>query len=155
MILDELAHQHSADWNVKKRWKSEVAEFSMNGEKILLIKPQTFMNRSGEAVQAARGFFKKISVENVLVVHDDADLALGDIRTKQGGSSAGHNGIKSIAGQLGNGNFHRVRIGIGRPDHKDIPLEDYVLKNFTETEWQSLPGVYEKAINKIKELING
>ena len=155
LILDELAHQFQADWSVKKRWKSEVAEFSIDDERILLIKPQTFMNRSGEAVQAARGFFKKVSIDNIIVIHDDIDLVFGDIRVKQGGSSAGHRGINSITQQINNRNFHRIRIGIGRPDHKDLPIEDWVLKNFSESEWQSLPGVYETAINKLKEFING
>lgn len=153
--VEALVADQGAQWQLKKRWKADVAEFSLGDEKILVIKPQTFMNRSGEAVQAARGFFKKVSVDNIIVVYDDADLGFGDIRIKQGGSSAGHRGIDSITNQLGNGNYHRVRVGIGRPEHKDLPLDKWVLQKFSEREAKELPELTQKAATTILKLLNG
>ncbi len=153
LVANELAKKLGVNWKTKKRWKAEVAEAVVNGEKIVLVKPQAFMNRSGEAVQAARGWLRKIPVENIWIVHDDVDLPLGKIRIKQGGGSAGHRGVDSITNMLGSNNFWRVRIGIGRPDNPNVPLEEYVLNNFSADEMKQVKTITNEAqeviINKI------
>jgi len=155
LVLDELAAEYMAAWENKKRWKAQVAPIQIHGERIVMIKPQTFMNKSGEAVQAARGFFRKAAVDSIWVVHDDVDLPLGEIRIKQGGGSAGHRGIDSIAQMVGSKDFWRVRIGIGRPDNPKVPLEDHVLKKFSSNEMKQLETIIDEARVKIIEKING
>lgn len=125
-VLDALADQHGAQWRTKDRM--EVAEILLNDHKVLLIKPQTFMNNSG----AILPFLTKqgIKAENILVVHDELELPFGKLASKQGGSAKGHNGLKSIITACGE-NFYRLRFGIGRPaQREDVP--DYVLQPFAE-----------------------
>lgn len=155
MVLNDLAKEYMAAFENKKRWKARVTSIQINGERVVMLKPQTFMNRSGEAVQAARGWFRKIPVENIWIVHDDVDLPLGEIRIKQGGSSAGHRGVDSVAKMLGSVDFWRVRIGIGRPDNPNVPLEDYVLKKFSSEEMKQVEMVVDEARIKIIDKING
>ena len=153
LVVDRLAEKLEADWKAKKAWKAEIAESRSGDNKIVLIKPQTFMNRSGNAVARARGFWRKAAVENIWVVHDDADLELGDIRIKQGGGSAGHNGIKSIDEKLGDKNYFRIRVGIGRPTNDKIPLDKFVLGKFTESETKQLDQILDNATEQILEKI--
>ena len=149
LVADRLTEKLGADWKVKKAWKAEVAETRSGNNKVILIKPLTFMNLSGDSVARARGFWRKVDVENIWVIHDDADLELGDIRIKQGGGSAGHNGIKSVAEKLGDKNFYRVRVGIGRPDNDKMPLDKYVLGKFTESETKQLDQILDSAVDQI------
>jgi PTH1 family peptidyl-tRNA hydrolase len=115
MVVDALARRHRAP-SFSSKFKAEVAQVSVRGESALLLKPQTFMNLSGQAVQPAMAFYK-IPLEHILVVHDDLDLELGQIKLKRGGSPGGHNGLKSIDSQIGP-NYLRVRAGIGHPRQK-------------------------------------
>jgi len=134
MALDAIAREHHAsDWAAK--YKSELAKAGVAGETCILAKPQTFMNLSGEAVQAIMTFHK-IPPEQLMVIHDELDLPLGKLRLKQGGGHGGHNGLKSIDAAIGK-NYWRLRIGIGHP--RDNPAErrevhDYVLSNFPKEE---------------------
>jgi len=155
LVLNDLAKEYMAAFENKKRWKARATSIQINGERIELIKPQTFMNKSGEAVQAARGWLRKVQVENIWVVHDDADLPLGEIRIKQGGGSAGHRGVDSIAKMVGSTNFWRVRLGIGRPDNPNVPLEDYVLKKFSDSEMKEVEQIVDEARRTIIRKING
>ncbi|MBO5834110.1 MAG: aminoacyl-tRNA hydrolase [Alphaproteobacteria bacterium] len=115
-------------------WKSEknalVARGDIDGHKVIFVKPQTFMNNSGVAVQALMTFYK-IPLENLVVIHDDMDLPVADCRTKIGGGSAGHNGIRSIDAHVGR-DYTRIRIGIGHPRDFDLPMNpaDWVLGRF-------------------------
>ncbi|MDN5247715.1 MAG: aminoacyl-tRNA hydrolase [Wolbachia endosymbiont of Tyrophagus putrescentiae] len=109
-----------------------VASGLINNNKVLLLKPQSFMNNSGIPVSKVRSFYK-IPLDNILVIHDDADLQLGRVKIKKGGSSAGHNGLKSIDSFIGN-NYWRLRFGIGRPEDKKS-LSDYVLSKFVDIEY--------------------
>lgn len=109
---------------------------------LLLLKPLTYMNRSGLSVQAVKQFYK-IETENVIVIHDDLDLPFGALRFKQGGGSGGHNGLKSIDQAIGN-DYLRVRMGIGKPSYKS-QVVDYVLQNFTPDEMRVLPQWIEHA----------
>ncbi|NBX86385.1 MAG: aminoacyl-tRNA hydrolase [Proteobacteria bacterium] len=111
-----------------KKCKGLVAKGRMVGMDVVVLKPQTFMNLSGESVQAAMAFYK-VAAADMLVIHDELDLVVGRLKHKIGGSDAGHNGLKSITAALGTGEYPRLRIGIGRPEHKS-QVSDYVLEPF-------------------------
>jgi peptidyl-tRNA hydrolase, PTH1 family len=130
MVLDRIAADHGfSPW--RARFQAEVAEGRIAGCKVILLKPQTFMNLSGQSVgEAAR--YNKLDARMVSVFHDELDLAPGKIRLKQGGGHAGHNGLRSIIAHLGE-DFARVRLGIGHPGHKDR-VSAYVLQDFAKAD---------------------
>ena len=129
-------------------WKNElyakVYRVDIDGVRIIFALPQTFMNDSGRAVRAIVDYYK-IPIENVTVIHDDMDLKIGDFRTKIGGSSAGHNGIKSIDSAIGR-EYRRIRIGIGHPRNLGLPIDaaDWVLGKFTPAQLSEIHSVIEK-----------
>jgi len=130
MAVDRIAADHGfGPW--KAAFKGEVAEGRLGAEKVLLLKPGTFMNLSGQSVQAVMAFYK-LDLGDVTVLHDELDLAPGKCRVKQGGGHAGHNGLRSISGSLGEG-YNRVRLGIGHPGHKDA-VAAYVLHDFAKSD---------------------
>ncbi len=131
LALDLIADSLGVTFSSNNKFKSEIATAEIAGSKVILAKPVTFMNLSGSAVQLICHYYK-ISIDNLIVVHDDIDLTLGDVRMKKGGSSAGHNGLKSIDSHLGVA-YHRVRIGVGRPEVRE-EVADYVLQNFSKDE---------------------
>jgi len=127
-VLDELARRHGGSW--KSKFSGQLAEVRHGDERLVLLKPETYMNESGRSVGAAARFFK-IEPQDVLVVHDEGDFDLGRLEIKHGGGLAGHNGLRSIAQELGTNDFTRLRIGVGRPDRGDPrSLADYVLADF-------------------------
>ncbi|HZQ16827.1 MAG TPA: aminoacyl-tRNA hydrolase [Gaiellaceae bacterium] len=128
MVVDELARRHGGSWRAK--FAGKLAEIRIDGHKVALLKPETYMNESGRAVAAAARFFK-LAPDEVLVVHDESDLELGRLQVRLGGGLAGHNGLRSIASVLGTPDFLRVRVGVGRPGRGDRrPLADWVLSDF-------------------------
>jgi peptidyl-tRNA hydrolase, PTH1 family len=128
MVLDELARRHGASW--RSKFSGQVAEIRVDGERLVLLKPETYMNDSGRSVGPAAQFFK-VEPADVLVVHDEGDFDLGRIEEKLGGGLAGHNGLRSIAQHLKTQDFRRLRIGVGRPERGDPrTLADYVLADF-------------------------
>ena len=130
MAVDRIAADHGfSPW--KPGFRGEVAEGRLGAEKALLLKPGTFMNLSGQSVQAAMAFYK-LALADITVFHDELDLAPGKCRIKQGGGHAGHNGLRSISGMLGEG-YGRVRLGIGHPGHKDA-VAAYVLHDFAKAD---------------------
>lgn len=129
MLADLLKDELPAD-NWREKFNALVAEGFFNGEKILIVKPQTFMNLSGEAVAPIVNFYK-IDVENLVVAHDDMDLPLGMIRLRPKGSGGGHHGIESIIQHIGTQNFPRIRIGVGRPP-QNWSVNHHVLSPFTQ-----------------------
>ncbi len=146
MAIDVIAHRHGfSPW--RQRFKGLVAEGSVGGEKVLALKPMTYMNLSGEAVQAAAAFFK-ISPEQITAFHDELDLAPGKLRVKRGGGAAGHNGLRSMDRMLGTPDYWRVRLGIGHPGDKDR-VTGHVLGDFAKADrdWliAMLDGVAEAA----------
>ncbi len=150
LVLDFLAEQMEVKFKNKRSFESLVAEGTLGEERVVLLKPQTFMNVSGRAVCAVMKN-KPIEPKDVLVVYDDADLPFADVRIKTGGSSAGHKGVQSIMDSLGaSAEFFRVRVGIGRPNHPDIQLEDFVLQPWTKQEEEKLDSVITSAITEIK-----
>lgn len=134
----------------KASWKSEknalTARVDINGNRVIFVKPQTFMNNSGVAVAALMTFYK-IPLENIVVVHDDMDIPVGDCREKIGGGSAGHNGIRSIDSHIGR-EYRRIRIGIGHPRDFDLPMDpaDWVLGKFGAVQMDLI----KNAINHIQ-----
>ena len=128
MVVDELARRHGGGW--RSKFSGQLAEIRLDGHKVALLKPETYMNESGRSVAAAARFFK-VDPDAILVVHDESDLDLGRLQARRGGGLAGHNGLRSVAGQLGTSDFLRLRIGVGRPERGDPrPLADYVLSDF-------------------------
>lgn len=124
-LVDLLAQRHGGRFRSERKFAAELATVGIQGAEVLLLKPQTFMNRSGGSVQAATSYLK-IPVEQILVVHDDLDLSPGDARLKQGGGHGGHNGLRSMISHLGPG-FWRLRLGIGHPGNR-AEVIDYVLQ---------------------------
>ncbi len=143
MVLDRLSVVSGIDVT-RKKFSGFYGEGDWNGERVLLLKPQTFMNLSGQSVSHAL-HFQKLSMHDLVVIHDDLDIPFGRVKLKEGGGHAGHNGLRSIVSELGGGGFVRVRVGIGRPFHGDAA--DYVLGNFTKTELSSLPGLTENIVD--------
>lgn len=152
MVLDRLAARYDAVIDLKKK-KSLVARIKIDKEKVMLLKPQTFVNLSGEAVLYMASFLR-IMPENIIVVCDDLNLPLGKIRVRGYGSSGGHNGIKSLIQFLKSDNFPRVRIGIGAPP-EGKRMEDYVLEPFTPEERAILDPVIDRACDAIELIVMG
>lgn len=135
MAVDAIAHRHNfSGW--QKKFQALACEGRLGSARVLLLKPQTFMNLSGQSVREAAAFYK-IGLENVAVFHDELDLVPGKVRVKKGGGSGGHNGIRSIDEHLGQ-DYLRVRLGIGHPGDKNL-VSPYVLSDFfkAEREWLS------------------
>jgi PTH1 family peptidyl-tRNA hydrolase len=129
LVVDELARRHGGSW--RSKFSGQLAEIRLDGHKLALLKPETFMNDSGTSVGAAARFFK-LDPDAVLVVHDEGDFDLGRLQLRIGGGSAGHNGLRSIAQHLKTQDFMRLRVGVGRPERGDPrPLADYLLSDFT------------------------
>jgi PTH1 family peptidyl-tRNA hydrolase len=134
MAVDAIVRRHSFS-SIRERFHALTAEGTIDGEKVLAMAPQTFMNDSGRAVQAAVQFFK-LQPTDVIVIYDEIDLPLGKVRAKRGGGAGGHNGIRSLDAHIGN-DFRRVRIGIGHPGHKD-KVTKHVLGNYAKAEMDPL-----------------
>ncbi|HHX64769.1 MAG TPA: aminoacyl-tRNA hydrolase [Chloroflexi bacterium] len=137
--VDHLARQYGIEWR-RSRFNAQIADLHIGAHRVLLVKPLTFMNSSGEAVAAVSHWYK-IPPERILVIYDDLDLPLARIRLRPGGSSGGHNGIASIIERLGSAGFARLRIGIGRPVHGDPT--DYVLNDFDRDQEPLIHAVYD------------
>ncbi len=145
LVLDALAEKYNSGW--QKKTDQEVAECIINGQKIILIKPQTFMNSSGKIIPSLAK--QGIKAENILVVHDELEKPFASLAIKTGGSHRGHNGLRSIIEACG-AEFHRLRFGIGRPENKeDVP--DYVLSNFSKNE--IIQPIIDQAIEMIEKAV--
>ncbi len=146
MAVEAIARRHRPA-GFRNRFKGELAETSIGGERVLLLKPQTFMNASGESVSDTARFFKLL-LSDLIVIHDEIDLRPGKLRVKRGGGSAGHNGLRSIDALLGP-DYWRVRIGVGHPGIKEL-VQPYVLQNFRSEE---LTGWVEPLLAAVAETI--
>ncbi len=131
----------------KEKFNALCSSAKINNTDVTLLLPQTYMNLSGNPVNAALAFYK-CSVDDLIVIHDELELEFGDIRLKKGGGHKGHNGIRSIAQQTGSSDFYRIRFGIGRPHHPAFPVADYVLSDFNADEYSLLSG-YFTSVEKI------
>lgn len=151
MALDEIADAHAfGPW--KSKFQGRVSEGRLGSEKVFLLKPETFMNRSGQSVGDAMRFFK-LSAEDVLVFHDELDLAPGKCRFKQGGGHAGHNGLRSIHGHIGD-TYDRIRLGIGHPGRKEL-VSGYVLHDFSKADGGWLDDLLRGISDGAPELASG
>jgi len=148
-VVDALGAQIGADW--ARKFDGELGQAVIAGEKVLLLKPMTFMNRSGDSVAPTARFFK-VPPSRVWVAHDELDLDFGRVQLKQGGGTAGHNGLKSIAASLGSKDFGRLRLGIGRPPAGLDPA-DYVLSDFTKSEEPEVAAEVEVAAAALTALV--
>jgi PTH1 family peptidyl-tRNA hydrolase len=151
MVLDEVARRAGIEVRTR-RFQGHVGQGPLAGRKVVLLKPETYMNLSGESVGAAARFYR-IAPEDVVVVHDELDLPFGKLQIKDGGGHGGHNGVRSIAQHLGANAFRRVRIGIGRPPDSRIPAADYVLSDFGEDEERVLGEVLATAADAVEVIL--
>ncbi len=148
LVADELARRHGGSF--KSKFSGQLAEIRVEGEKLALLKPETYMNLSGNSLAAAARFFK-LPTEQIAVVHDDVDLEHGRIQVRLGGGLAGHNGLRSIRQALGSAEVLRVRVGVGRPGRGDPrPVADYVLSAFAaEDDAEALIGRAADAVETL------
>lgn len=152
--LNEFSEKNEfPKWIEKKDLKCRITTANLGGVKVIAIRPTTFMNLSGEAVRAVAGFYK-IPDNHIVVVHDELDIEFGQIRTRFGGSSAGHNGVKSIIQHIGEG-FGRVRVGIGPKYPENIDGADFVLGKFSTDEKKHLPALIREVTTILTEYVYG
>ena len=153
MALKAIAHENSGSFQTQKKLYGELAEINIDGQKLFLLMPNTYMNESGRSVQATLNWFD-IEKEKLLVIVDDIDLPLGRLRIRSKGSAGGHNGLKSIISHLGTQDFCRLRIGIGSPvsipEEKQSKTISHVLGSFTNKEKEIINKTLNEAIKGIK-----
>jgi PTH1 family peptidyl-tRNA hydrolase len=152
-FIDEVARKYTATFRPEKKFHGEVAKISLQGKDIWLLKPDTFMNRSGLAVQSLLSFYR-ITAEQLLVAHDEIDLPPGTAKLKTGGGHGGHNGLRDIINQLGTKDFHRLRIGVGHPGSKE-QVVDYVLHNASRDDRILIDRDIDDAVGVMPELASG
>lgn len=150
MAADEIFSRYSFS-PFKEKFDGLIAEGKIAGEKVYLLKPQTFMNLSGNSVVKA-AFFYKILPENIIVIHDDKDLPLGKLKAKRGGSAGGHNGLKSIDSQI-TPNYNRIRIGVGNPEEHHMNTINFVLSKFSKDDMNKISKSFEFVAASIEDLI--
>ena len=141
--VDRLAAAHGGQFRPESRFNAELCRIRLADHELWLVKPQTYMNRSGQAVQAVARYYK-LAPADILVAHDDLDLPPGTVRLKRGGGHGGHNGLRDLIGHLGK-DFLRLRIGIGHPGHKD-QVHDYVLSRPSRTDRERMEAAIERAV---------
>lgn len=154
MLHKNLLSSGINDWELSKKFNALISGCVINGKKVILAKPMTFMNKSGEAVQNI-GHYYKLHQRDIIVIHDDKDILLGELKIQENRGSAGHNGIKSIIEHIGTQDFLRVRVGIASENKKkmtDIPK--FVLKKFTILEKKKLQKIINEVVNKIMDTIS-
>ncbi len=152
MAVDEIVRRHSFAPFRKSKFQGELTEGQLAGERVLILKPTTYMNESGRSVQAVMAFYK-IALESIIVFHDEMDLAAAKVRIKVGGGHAGHNGIRSIQSHIGAG-FKRVRLGVGHPGEKE-KVVGHVLKDFSKTDQQWLDKLIPAIGDHAELLVKG
>src|SRR5690606_9890779 len=155
-LIDQLADDLKLHFSTEKAFFGDVAKGKIDGEPLLLVKPMTYMNRSGQAVGALARFYK-LAPEQVLVLHDELDLLPGQVKLKQGGGHAGHNGLKDIQAALGSPNFWRLRIGIGHPRTLGLaqPVADFVLHPARREEQDKIDDTIKRARAVAPALMEG
>lgn len=150
MVIDKLAEKLNVRVDQNK-FKGLYVKFKYHGEDVILLKPQTYMNLSGESVSTLMQFFK-IEIEDLLVIYDDLDMPVGKLRLRKTGSAGGHNGIKNIIAHLNSQDFKRIRVGIDR--HKYMKVVDYVLSRFTKEETDAISQGIENAVNAVIDYLD-
>lgn len=151
-LVDELAWKWKTSLREEKKFFGDVARVSYEDRDVWLLKPNTYMNLSGKAVGALAQFYK-IQPEEILVVHDELDIACGKIRFKLGGGNGGHNGLKDIQAKLGTPNFYRLRLGIGRPAEKE-QVVGFVLNKPSSAERELIDHAIAKSLQTLPQILN-
>jgi len=150
--VDALAKKYEGKFALNKKFKAEMCEVFIDGEKVILAKPQTFMNKSGESVREIIGYFN-ISNDRVWVVYDDIDIDIGNVRIRKDGSTGGHKGVQSIIDNMGTENFVRFRVGI-KSEHCDfLSTEEVVLQRFCKEEEKPVQTAIDKTVTEIEKAI--
>jgi PTH1 family peptidyl-tRNA hydrolase len=156
LVLDFLMEDLGASSSPRKKWDAEFYDAKFDGKQgtlpVYLMKPQTFMNRSGQSVGPAAQFYK-VTPPRLLVIHDEIELPRGKVQLKKGGGHKGHNGIRDIIAKLGTADFYRLRIGLGRPEGRDVA--GYSLSNFTPEEEQTLHDMAREAAKLTRQWLQG
>jgi PTH1 family peptidyl-tRNA hydrolase len=152
-FVDAVAQEASGRFAKESKFFGEVAKVSFGGQTCWLLKPATYMNRSGQAVVALANFYK-IAPQSILAVHDELDLAPGDVRLKQGGGHGGHNGLKSIIASIGTADFLRLRLGIGHPGDRNL-VTDYVLHAPSREDRQRIEARFLDALAVLPLVLGG
>lgn len=137
---------------VKNQFKAEVAQIKLNDQPVIVCKPQTFMNLSGESVQPLMGFYK-IPLDHLIVIHDDIDQPFDQMKIHKNRGHGGHNGIRSISGLLGSADYIRLKLGVGRPANPNIPVADYVLGKFSKEEFEKMPDFLNRGLDAIESIL--
>jgi PTH1 family peptidyl-tRNA hydrolase len=151
MALDDIARRHGfSPW--RRRFQGETADGSIGGERVTLLKPLTYMNDSGRAVQDAASFFK-LGLPDIIVLHDEIELPAAKLRVKVGGGIAGHNGLRSISAHIGN-DYRRVRIGVGHPGVKEL-VHGHVLNDFAKAERPWVEAMLDAITDNVELLVGG
>ena len=138
----------------KYKFHAKIAEAAVSGRKCIIMKPETYMNNSGEAVEEARAFYK-LDIDHIIVIYDDISLEPGQMRIRRKGSDGGHNGVKSIIHLTGEDTFPRIKIGVGKKPHPKFDLADWVLSRFSEQDQEKIDGVCKNACDSIELMVSG
>lgn len=152
MVVDELLARHGFKLD-RKKFKGDYCMEVLNGQKVIFLEPQTYMNLSGNAVRPLMDYYG-VETENLLVIYDDLDLPTGKIRLRAKGGHGGHNGMRSLIEHLGTKDFNRIRFGVGRPENA-MPVVDYVLQRFAKEEQDVIQASIEKSADACEEWISG
>ncbi|WP_405098249.1 aminoacyl-tRNA hydrolase [Oceanobacillus sp. FSL H7-0719] len=152
MVVNDLLDRHQWKLN-KNKFNGDYAMELFEGEKVILLQPQTFMNLSGQSVRPLLDYYN-IELEDILVIYDDLDLPAGKVRLRAKGGHGGHNGMRSLIDHLGTKEFNRIRFGVGRPTNP-VPVVDYVLGDFAKGEQQTINDSIEKAADACEEWLKG
>ena len=152
-FVERLAQRHNQSFKLESRHHGMTCSLLLEGRECRLLKPTTYMNRSGQAVSSLAKYYR-ISPAEILVAHDELDLPPGEIRLKQGGGHAGHNGLRDMISALGSRDFYRLRIGIDHPGHRD-DVVNYVLGRPSQTDRAAIEEAIERGLDTIGEIVSG
>lgn len=152
-LANALAQRHGAHFKIDKKMQAEITSLQLNHHSCTIILPLTFMNHSGQPARAISQFYR-ILPEEILVIHDELDLPAGRIKLKTGGGHGGHNGLRDITAQLGSAEFHRMRIGIGHPGHRDL-VHQYVLNKPSPEDRQHIYDAIDRGISVMPLVLSG
>lgn len=152
-VIDQIADKYNISVTERKH-RAFCGKGIIGGQKVILVKPQTYMNLSGESVRSVLDFYKVDVETELLVIFDDVSLDVGQLRIRKKGSAGGHNGIKNIIQHLGTNVFHRIKVGVGEKP-KDYDLVDYVLGHFSKVEKEQMEEGYKRAVNAVEMMLQG
>ena len=153
MAVDTLTERLGVKTD-KYKFHAKIAEAAVSGKKCIIMKPETYMNNSGEAVEEARAFYK-LSVDRIIIIYDDISLEPGQMRIRRKGSDGGHNGVKSIIHLTGEDTFPRIKIGVGKKPHPKFDLADWVLSRFSDQDQEKIDAVCKNACDSIELMVSG